>query len=103
MEGFANATEMERLKKLVEQYVRQKRPEKTSYETIEWEKVPNLAPPSGASSVRCKYFLCHGKDTTIMNQVFTFDAQGKFVSAQNVNGFPLNWLPDMGPKPVGPR
>jgi beta-lactamase regulating signal transducer with metallopeptidase domain len=100
MEGFANATEMERLKKLVEQYVRQKLPEKTSYETIEWEQVPNLAPPSGSSSVRYKYFLTHGKDTTIMNQIFTFDAQGKFVSAQNVNGFPLNWLPDMGPKPT---
>ena len=100
MEGPVDSAEMERLKKLVEQYVRQKLPEKTSYETIEWEKMPDLTPVSGSSSVRCKHFLTHGKDTTIMNQVFTFDAGGKFVSVKNISGFPQNWLPDMGPKPA---
>jgi hypothetical protein len=78
------------LKKLVDDSVRKKFPEITSRETIDWGEVVKAA--NGNSSIRYKYLAkIHGKDTKIMNQIFTFDANGQFVSAKDLDGFPRNW------------
>ena len=65
---------------------------------VEWGPVEKTA--NGDSSIRYKYFAKFpGKEgygsprteTKIMNQVFTFDAEGKFVSVKDVEGFPRDW------------
>jgi beta-lactamase regulating signal transducer with metallopeptidase domain len=59
----------------------------TSRETIEWGSVEKAR--DGGSSIRYKYVAkIGGSDVKIMNQVFTFDAKGKFVSVKDVGGFP---------------
>ena len=45
----------------------------------------------GNASIRCKYRAkFRGNETKIMNQVFSFDPKGKFVSVKDVEGFPQN-------------
>jgi hypothetical protein len=78
------------MKKLVDDSVRKRFPDITSRETIDWGEVVKVA--NGNSSIRYKYLAkVHGQDTKIMNQVFTFDANGQFVSVKDLDGFPRNW------------
>ena len=59
----------------------------TSRKTIEWGEVTKAK--DGNSSIRYKYRAkIWDKDTVIMNQVFTFDSKGKYVSVKNMEGFP---------------
>jgi ankyrin repeat protein/beta-lactamase regulating signal transducer with metallopeptidase domain len=59
----------------------------TARKTIEWGEVERT--PDGNYAIRCKYeATIRDKDVLIMNQVFTFDPQGKFVKYANVEGFP---------------
>ena len=82
--------DMGQMKKLVDDYIRHNLPEITSRETIEWGDIAKAE--NGNASIRYKYFAkFENKDTKIMNQIFTFDANGKFVSVKNVDGFPRDW------------
>ncbi len=55
--------------------------------TIEWSDVGKDA--DGNRTIRYKYYATiWDKDVKIMNQVFTFDAKGNFVSVKNIEGFP---------------
>jgi hypothetical protein len=75
------------MKDLVEDFFSKNFRDITSRETIEWGEVAKQS--SGNSSIRYKYRAkIWDKDTKIMNQVFTFDPKGKFVSFKNVDGFP---------------
>ena len=77
----------EQMKKLVEDSIRKNFPDITSRETIDWGEVSETG--DGNSTIRYKYLAkFHGKDTKVMNQVFTFDPKGKFVSVKDVDGFP---------------
>jgi beta-lactamase regulating signal transducer with metallopeptidase domain len=60
-----------------------------SRETIEWGDVAKAE--NGNSSIRCKYRATfRNNETKIMNQIFTFDPKGDFVSVKDVEGFPQN-------------
>ncbi len=75
------------MKELVETFFQQNFHDITSRQTIEWGKVEKA--PNGNSSIRYKYrATIWDKDVLIMNQVFTFDPKGEFVSYKNVEGFP---------------
>jgi bla regulator protein blaR1 len=58
----------------------------TARKSLEWGEVE----PTGANrSIRYMYEArIWDRDTKIMNQVFTFDADGKFVEYKNVEGYP---------------
>jgi hypothetical protein len=72
---------------LVEDFFRNNFRDITSRETIDWGEVTKTE--NGNSSIRYKYHATiWNKDTKIMNQVFTFDAKGQFVSVKDVDGFP---------------
>ena len=59
----------------------------TSRKTIEWGEVAKTA--EGNSSIRYKYRArIWDKENKIMNQVFTFNPKGEYVSWNNVEGFP---------------
>jgi len=59
----------------------------SSRSTIEWGNV--VKEKNGNSSIRYKYdATIWGKDKMIMNQIFTFDPKGTFVTVTNVEGFP---------------
>ncbi len=59
----------------------------TSRKSLEWGDV--TADNKGNSSIRYKYQASiWDKQTMIMNQVFTFDAEGKFVAMKDEKGFP---------------
>ena len=82
-----NTSTQEGMKELVEDFFRKNFRDVTSRETIEWGKVAKAE--NGNSSIRYKYRAkIWDKDTKIINQVFTFDAKGKFVSVKDVEGFP---------------
>ena len=75
------------MKELVEGFFQSNFHDITSRQTIEWGQVEKA--PNGNSSIRYKYrATIWDKDVLIMNQVFTFDAKGEYVSYKNVEGFP---------------
>ena len=77
------------MKELVEDFFSKNFLDITSRETIEWGEV--VKDENGNSSIRYKYRAkIWDKETKIMNQVFTFDPKGKFVSVKNVEGYPMN-------------
>ena len=77
------------MKELVEDFFSKNFRDVTSRESIEWGKVAKAE--NGDSSIRYKYRAkIWDKDTKIMNQIFAFDAKGKFVSVKDVDGFPKN-------------
>ena len=62
-------------------------------ETIEWGDV--TTDNKGNRSIRYKYLpTIRDKDKMIVNEVYTFDAQGKFVSVKKVEGFPQKYSPE---------
>lgn len=59
----------------------------TSRKSLEWGDV--TTDDNGNTSIRYKYQASiWDKQTMLMNQVFTFDADGEFVSTKDVEGFP---------------
>ena len=71
------------MKELVEDFFSKNFRDITSRKTIEWGKV--VKAENGDSSIRYKYrATIWDKDTKVMNQIFTFDPKGKFVSFKNV-------------------
>ena len=59
----------------------------TARKSLEWANVETQA--NGNRSIRYRYeATIWGKKVLLMNQVFTFDKQGKFVAYKNVAGFP---------------
>ena len=77
----------EGMKSLVEGFFHNNFRDITAREPIEWG--PLTKTKNGNSSIRYKYRAkIWDKDTLIMNQTFTFDPKGKFVSFKNVDGFP---------------
>lgn len=77
------------MKELVEDFLSKNFRDITSRETIEWGEVAKAG--NANSSIRYKYRAeIRGKDIKIMNQVFTFDRKGKFVSVKDVAGFTQN-------------
>ena len=90
----ADASTQEGLIRLVADFFRKNYMDITSRETIEWGDMEKRE--NGNVSIRYKaHIVIRGKDRLIMNQVFTFDPKGGFVSAKNVEGFPA---PDATPK-----
>jgi hypothetical protein len=89
VEKPVNAGTAEGMKELVEDFFGKNFRDITSRETIEWGDLAKA--DKGNSSIRYKYRAkMWDKDAKIMNQVFTFDPQGKFVSVKDVAGFPQN-------------
>jgi len=89
VEKPVNAGTKEGMKELVEDFFGKNYRDITSRETMEWGELAKAA--NGNSSIRYKYRArIWDKDVKIMNQVFTFDPKGKFVSAKDVEGFPQN-------------
>jgi beta-lactamase regulating signal transducer with metallopeptidase domain len=75
------------MKDLVEDFFSKNFRDVTSRKTIEWGEVEKTA--DGNSSIRHKYRArIWYKETKIMNQVFTFNPKGEFVSVKDVEGFP---------------
>jgi hypothetical protein len=59
----------------------------TSRDNLKWGDVTKAQ--NGNVSIRYKYRVqISNRDVKIMNQTFTFDRDGKFVSVENVSGFP---------------
>ena len=89
VEKPVNVNTQEGMKELVKDFFSKNFRDVTSRETLEWGKVTKTE--NGNSSIRYKYLAkIWDKDTKIMNQVFTFDPKGEFVSVKNVDGFPQN-------------
>jgi hypothetical protein len=77
----------EGIKKLVEDFFSNNFRDVTSRKPIEWSDVTKTK--NGNYTIRYRYRAkIWDKDTKIMNQTFTFDPNGKFVSVTDVNGFP---------------
>jgi beta-lactamase regulating signal transducer with metallopeptidase domain/protein involved in polysaccharide export with SLBB domain len=77
----------EGMKERVEDFFSKNFRDVTSRETIEWGDV--VKTPEGNSSIRYKYRAkIWDKETKIMNQVFTFNPKGEYVSVKSVDGFP---------------
>lgn len=75
------------MKELVEDFFTKNFRDITARETVEWGDVTKEE--NGNSSIRYKYrATIWDKDTMIMNQIFTFDPKGQYVSFKNVDGFP---------------
>ena len=71
------------MKGMVEDFFRHNYRDVTSRETIEWGDFENHQ--DGSSSIRYKFrATIWGKDVKTLNQVFTFDAKGKFVSVRKL-------------------
>ena len=84
-----NVITQEGMKELVEDFFTKNFHDITSRVTLEWGEVSKAA--NGNSSIRYKYRAeIWNRDTKIMNQVFTFDPKGEFVSVKDVEGFPQN-------------
>jgi RNA polymerase sigma factor (sigma-70 family) len=87
VEKSVNVNTREGMKELVEDFFGKNFRDITAREGIEWGEVVKTA--NGNSSIRYKYRArIGGSDTRIMNQVFTFDPKGQFVSVNDVGGFP---------------
>jgi hypothetical protein len=75
------------MKDLVDDFFTKSFRDITSRETVEWGDVTKTQ--DGNSSIRYQYRArIWDRETKIMNQIFTFDPKGKFVSVKNVEGFP---------------
>jgi hypothetical protein len=75
------------MKALVEDFFTKNFRDITSRESIQWGEVTRTE--DGNSSIRYKYRAeIWNTDTKIMNQVFTFDPKGTFLSVKDVEGFP---------------
>jgi beta-lactamase regulating signal transducer with metallopeptidase domain len=75
------------MKDLVEDFFSKNFRDVTSRRTLEWGEVEKTK--DGNSSIRHKYRArIWYKETKIMNQVFTFNPKGEFVSVKDVEGFP---------------
>ena len=75
------------MKELVEDFFTKNFRDVTSRETIEWGQVQK--DEKGNSSIRYKYRAkIWDKETKIMNQSFTFDPKGGFMSVKDVEGLP---------------
>ncbi len=82
-----NVSTQEGMKELVEDFFGKNFHDITSRETIEWGELAKA--DNGNASIRYKYRArIGGQDAKIMNEVFTFDPKGKFVSVKDVEGFP---------------
>jgi len=82
-----NVGTQEGMKELVEDFFGKNFRDITARETIEWGELAKA--DNGNSSIRYKYRAkIRSKDAKIMNQVFTFDPKGTFVSVKDVEGFP---------------
>jgi len=87
VEKPVNVGTEEGIKELVEDFFGKNFRDITARETIEWGELAKA--DNGNSSIRYKYrATIGGKDAKIMNQVFTFDPKGTFVSVKDVEGFP---------------
>ena len=65
----------------------------TARKTIEWGDV--TTDDKGNRSIRYKYLATiWDKEKIISNEIYTFDAQGKFVSVKKVEGFPRKYSPE---------
>jgi beta-lactamase regulating signal transducer with metallopeptidase domain len=83
----ADVTTQAGMKRLVEDFFTKNFRDVTARETIEWGDVAKS--PDGNSSIRYKYRArIWDRETMIMNQVFTFNPKGEFVSVKNLDGFP---------------
>ena len=90
VEKPVNVGTEEGMKELVEDFFGKNFRDITSRETIEWGELAKA--DNGNSSIRYKYRArLWGRDAKIMNQVFTFDPKGTFVSVKDVEGFPRNY------------
>jgi hypothetical protein len=77
----------EEIRKLVEVFFNHNYQDVTSRKTIEWGDVTKTE--DGNYSIRYKYLAkIWDNDTKIMNQTFTFDPNGKFVSVMDVDDTP---------------
>ncbi len=82
VEKPVNVNTQQGMKELVEDFFSKNYRDITSRETIEWGEVKKTA--DGNLSIRYKFRAkIWDKDTKIMNQVFTFDPKGKFVSVKD--------------------
>jgi beta-lactamase regulating signal transducer with metallopeptidase domain len=89
LQEAACPVDSERMKQLVEDYLRTKCPEITARETLDWVEVTMA---DGGARICYKYLAkIEGNKTKIMSQIFTFDANGKIVSVEDEKGFPKNW------------
>ncbi len=77
------------MKELVEDFFMKNVHDITARESLEWGEV--VKAENGNASIRYKYRAkIWEKDSKIMNQIFTFDRQGKFVSVKDADGIPQN-------------
>ncbi len=89
VEKTVNANTKEGMKELVEDFFGKNYHDITSRETIEWGELAKA--DNGNSSIRYKYRArIWDKDAQIMNQVFTFNPKGTFVSVKDVEGLQRN-------------
>ena len=85
----------EELIKLVEDFFGDSR-NVTARETLEWGSIRIYS--NGNRSIRYMYLATISGKRQLMNQVFTFDADGKYVKHENVKGFPKDVTNDDGPE-----
>lgn len=87
VEKPVNASTQEGMKELVEDFFTKNFRDVTARECLEWGEVTK--DKDGNSSIRHRYRAkIWDKDTKIINQVFTFDPKGKFVSVKDVEELP---------------
>ncbi len=78
----------EAVKKLVNKFFSRNYRDITSRKTIEWSELRKDS--NGNVSIRYKFeAVIRGKDKIVTNRVFTFDKNGQFVSAKDVEDFPI--------------
>jgi beta-lactamase regulating signal transducer with metallopeptidase domain len=87
VEKPVNVGNQEGMKELVEDFFSKNFHDITSRESMEWGEITKAA--GGNLSIRYKYRAkIWDKDTKIINQVFTFDPKGRFVSVRDADGLP---------------
>lgn len=85
----ADTSTKEGMIELVEDFFKKNFVDITSRKTLEWGEPTKDA--KGNTSIRYKYAAqIWDKELKVMNQVFTFDSKGEFVSVKDVEGFPKN-------------
>jgi RNA polymerase sigma factor (sigma-70 family) len=89
VEKPVDVSTQEGMKELVEDFFSKNYRDITSRESLEWGEV--LKATNGNYSIHFKYRArIWDKKIKMMNQIFTFDPKGKFVSVSDVAGFPRN-------------
>ena len=85
LEKPVNVNSQAGLQELVEDFFRSNFHDVTSRETMEWGEFTKAE--NGNRSIRYKYLAkIWDKETKMMDQVFTFDPKGKFVSVRDADG-----------------